>query len=137
MDMLQAMNTGHSGSLSTGHANSPIDMLYRLETMVLMGMELPLMAIRQQIASAIDIVIHIGRLPDGSRKVLEISEVNGTREGEISLHPLFQYTESKDIWERRGKVIHEEKFKNAGYLETYQALYSGRVWSGDIGRNID
>ena len=137
VDMLQAMNTGHSGSLSTGHANSPIDMLYRLETMVLMGMELPLMAIRQQIASAIDIVIHIGRLPDGSRKVLEISEVNGIKEGEISLHPLFQYTESKDIWERRGKVIHEEKLKNAGCLETYQALYSGRVWSGDIGRNVD
>lgn len=83
IDMLTAMNTGHDGSLSTGHANSPGDMLNRLETLVLMGMEIPLEAVRQQIASAIDIIVHLGRLRDKSRKVLEICEV-GQCEGERS-----------------------------------------------------
>ena len=81
IDMLAAMNTGHDGSLSTGHANSSGDMITRLESMVLMGMELPLEAVRRQIASAVDVIIHLGRLRDGSRKVLEIAEVTGMREG--------------------------------------------------------
>ena len=79
IDMLAAMNTGHDGSLSTGHANSSGDMITRLESMVLMGMELPLEAVRRQIASAVDVIIHLGRLRDGSRKVLEIAEVTGMR----------------------------------------------------------
>ena len=97
LDMLQAMNTGHDGSLSTGHANSSYDMMSRLETMVIQGSEgLPLAAIRQQIASALDIVIHLSRLRDHSRKTMEISEVIGIDErGNIKLNPLFQFKEDK------------------------------------------
>jgi len=91
IDMLQAMNTGHDGSLSTGHANSPADMLNRLETMVLMGMDIPLAAVRRQIASGVDLIVHLGRLRDGSRKVLQIAETDGIEEGEIRLKTLFQY----------------------------------------------
>lgn len=91
LDMLQAMNTGHDGSLSTGHANSPADMLTRLETMVLMGSEMPLSAVRAQIASAIDLMVHVGRFRDGSRKVVEISEIVGMADGAICLSPLFLY----------------------------------------------
>ncbi|MBO7729778.1 MAG: CpaF family protein [Lachnospiraceae bacterium] len=93
LDMLQAMNTGHDGSLSTGHGNSPADMLTRLETMVLMGTEMPLPAIRSQIASALDVMVHLGRMKDGSRKVLEITEVLGYEDGSIHLSPLFKYQE--------------------------------------------
>ena len=97
LDMLQAMNTGHDGSLSTGHANSTRDMLSRLETMVLMGAEgLPLEAIRQQISSAVDIIIHLSRLRDHSRKTMEISEVMGLNDGEIELNPLYVFEESED-----------------------------------------
>ena len=99
LDMLQAMNTGHDGSLSTGHANSSYDMMSRLETMVIQGSEgLPLAAIRQQIASALDIVIHLSRLRDHSRKTMEISEVIGIDErGNIKLNPLFQFREDKKL----------------------------------------
>ena len=99
LDMLQAMNTGHDGSLSTGHANSSYDMMSRLETMVIQGSEgLPLAAIRQQIASALDIVIHLSRLRDHSRKTMEISEVIGIDErGNIKLNPLFQFKEDKKL----------------------------------------
>lgn len=93
LDMLQAMNTGHDGSLSTGHANSCQDMLSRLETMVLMGMDLPLQAIRSQIASGIDLFVHLGRLRDKSRKVLAIAEVVGMEAGEIRLNELFRFVE--------------------------------------------
>lgn len=94
LDMLQAMNTGHDGSLSTGHANSTQDMLSRLETMVLQGAPgLPLEAIRQQIASAVDIIIHLSRLRDHSRKTMEITEVVGYKNGEIVLNPLYQFEE--------------------------------------------
>lgn len=86
VDMLQAFNTGHDGSLSTGHANSPADMLARLETMVLMGMEIPLPAVQRQIASGIDILVHLGRLRDKSRKLLEIEEVLGYEKDGIRLH---------------------------------------------------
>lgn len=93
IDMLQAMNTGHDGSLSTGHSNSPSDMLSRLETMVLMGMDMPIAAIRQQIASAIDIIVHLGRLRDKSRHVMAIEEVGDVFGGQIQLHRLFEFKE--------------------------------------------
>ena len=98
LDMLQAMNTGHDGSLSTGHANSTKDMLSRLETMVLQGSEgLPLMAIRQQIGSAVDIIIHLSRLRDHSRKTMAISEILGLDErGEIIVNPLYEFKESPE-----------------------------------------
>lgn len=94
IDMLQALNTGHDGSLSTGHANSATDMLMRLETMVLMGMELPLSAVRRQIASGVDIIVQLGRLRDKSRKVLEIVEITGYEHGEIVTRPLYQFQET-------------------------------------------
>lgn len=105
LDMLQAMNTGHDGSLSTGHANSCRDMLSRLETMVLMGMELPLAAIRSQIASGLDILVHLGRMRDKSRKVLAITEVIGMQDGEIVLKDLYRYVEkSPDVEMACGKL---------------------------------
>lgn len=94
LEMLQAMNTGHDGSLSTGHANSAKDMLSRLETMVLMAAELPLAAVRSQIGSALDLMVHVGRMRDRSRKVLEITEVIGYENGEIRLSPIYQFQES-------------------------------------------
>lgn len=97
LDMLQAMNTGHDGSLSTGHANSTQDMLSRLETMVLQGAEgLPLEAIRQQIASAVDIIIHLSRLRDHSRKTMQITEVVGYENGKIILNPLYVFEEDEN-----------------------------------------
>ena len=97
LDMLQAMNTGHDGSLSTGHANSTEDMLSRLETMVLQGAAgLPLDAIRQQIASAVDIIIHLSRLRDKSRKTVEITEVLGLEDGRIKLNPLYVFEEDEN-----------------------------------------
>lgn len=103
VDMLQAMNTGHDGSLSTGHANSPEDMLHRLEMLTLMGMDIPLLAVRQQIASALEIIIHLGRLRDGSRRVLEITEVAGLREGAYCLNPLFIFEEEK--MDETGRIL--------------------------------
>ena len=96
LDMLTAMNTGHDGSLSTGHANSAEDMMSRLETMVLSGSELPLAAVRSQIASAIDIVVHLSRMRDHSRKVTEISEITGVENGEIVMNPLYVFEESEE-----------------------------------------
>lgn len=111
LDMLQAMNTGHDGSMSTGHSNSPKDMLSRLETMVLMNAAMPLAAIRSQIASAIDIIIHLGRLRDRTRKVLEIDEILGMKDGEIIINPLYRFVESG---EENGKVVGElTKTKNS------------------------
>lgn len=96
LDMLQAMNTGHDGSLSTGHANSTEDMLSRLETMVLQGADgLPIEAIKQQIASAVDIIIHLSRLRDKSRKTMAITEVVGIKNGEIELNPLYEFKEDE------------------------------------------
>ena len=121
MDMLQCLNTGHDGSMSTGHANSARDMLSRLENMVLMGMELPLTAIRQQIASGIDLIVHLGRLRDKTRKVLEIAEVTGFRDGEIQLSTLFSFEEQGQEdgrvlgkLVRKGELLHEGKLKAAG-----------------------
>ena len=96
LDMLQAMNTGHDGSMSTGHGNSPSDMMTRLETMVLMGIDMPLAAIRAQVATAIDIVIHLGRMRDKTRKVLEINEVVGIRNGQIELNRLYVFKEEPE-----------------------------------------
>lgn len=130
-ELLSVMNTGHDGSLSTGHANSPKDMLSRLETLVLMGMDIPLMAVRSQIASAIDIVIQLGRLRDKSRRVLEIDEVIGMKEGEIRLEPLYQFEErgqddkGKIIGSLRwvgGKLYHRGKLKLAGMEEALSAV---------------
>jgi len=102
IDMLQALNTGHDGSLSTGHANSPADMISRLESLVLMGTEIPLLAVRKQIASAIDIIVHLGRLRDRTRRLIEITEVLDCREGEILLNTLYQFEE---IGEENGRII--------------------------------
>ncbi|MDE6750000.1 MAG: CpaF family protein [Lachnospiraceae bacterium] len=121
-DMMQCLNTGHDGSMSTGHANSSGDMLYRLENMILMGMDLPLNAIKQQIASGIDIIIHLGRLRDKSRKVLEIVEVLGFAEGEIKLNPLYRFEEKGEdndgkvlgILQQKGELTYVEKLKAAG-----------------------
>ncbi len=134
IDMLQAINTGHDGSLSTGHANSPKDMISRLETMVLMGMDLPLPAIERQIASGLDIIVHLGRLRDKSRKVLEVTEVLGYWDGQIHLQTIYRYeeirkedenvteNEKKDQenkvhgeWEKVAELFHREKLVAAGY----------------------
>lgn len=101
IELLSAMNTGHDGSISTGHANSPADMLRRMETLVLTGMEIPLAAVRSQIASAIEIVVQLGRLRDKSRKVLEIDEVCGIDQGEIVLRPLYQFRETENSTRER------------------------------------
>jgi len=103
LDMLQAMNTGHDGSLSTGHGNSPKDMLTRLETMVLMGMSMPVDAIRTQIASAIDIIVHLARQRDKSRKVVQIAEVGNYQNGEIELTPLFKCVEKGET--KDGRIL--------------------------------
>ena len=125
LDMLQAMNTGHDGSLSTGHANSSRDMMSRLETMVLQGASgLPLAAVRQQIASALDIVIHLSRLRDHSRKVMEISEVLGYVDGEIKLNPLFVFEEDQNtslnkvsgsLKRTQNEMNYTEKLRLAGF----------------------
>lgn len=124
LDMLQAMNTGHDGSLSTGHANSTKDMLSRLETMVLMGAEgLPLEAIRQQISSAVDIIIHLSRLRDHSRKTMEISEVMGIKDGEIELNPLYVFEESEES--TMDNVIGELKRTKNPLKNTYKLKLMG------------
>ncbi len=110
LDMLQAMNTGHDGSISTGHANSARDMLSRIETMVLMGMELPVQAIRAQIASGIDILVHLGRLRDKSRRVLGIYEVLGVSDGNIEIGPLFEFREEGTAGEKIvGSLVRSER----------------------------
>ena len=122
IDMLQALNTGHDGSLSTGHANSTADMLARLETMVLMGMNLPLPAIQRQIASDIDIIVHLGRLRDKSRKLLEVSEVLGYENGQICLQSVYKYEEEGEKagkitgnWRKIHEITNDQKLKMAGY----------------------
>ncbi len=124
IDMLQSLNTGHDGSLSTGHGNSPRDMLSRLETMVIMGMEIPIAAIRRQIASGIDLMVHLSRMRDKSRKVLEILEIDGydVQTGEIRTHTIYEYQglgEEKDgkltgSLKKTGELIHTQKLERAG-----------------------
>lgn len=119
MELLNSMNTGHDGSLSTGHGNSPVDMLSRLETMVLMGVELPLSAIRSQISSGIDILIHLGRLRDKSRRVLAITEIDGYWNGEIMLNPLYEFEESEHE-EKKDRV--QGSLKQVGCLKHKEKL---------------
>ena len=121
IDMIQAMNTGHDGSMSTGHANSAQDMLARLETMILMGMDLPVSAIRGQLASGIDLIVHLGRLRDRSRKLLEVAEVLGIEEGQIRLSTLYRFKETGEqngkiigVWEKEEEILHRFKFNMAG-----------------------
>ena len=132
LDVLQAMNTGHDGSLSTGHANSCKDMLSRLETMVSMGMDLPLPAIRSQIASGVDLLVHLGRLRDHSRKVLMIAEIEGMKDGEVCIRPLYEFVETRQSFlaerdkpqflqervqgelKKVGTLLHTEKCEMAG-----------------------
>lgn len=121
-DMMQCLNTGHDGSMSTGHANSSRDMLSRLENMILMGIEIPLEAIRQQIASGIDIIVHLGRIRDKTRKVLEIVEVRGFDKGEIVLSPLYRFEEEGETdggkilgtLRKKGELSYVEKLQTAG-----------------------
>lgn len=113
IDMLQAFNTGHDGSLSTGHANSAKDMLFRLETMVLMGMKLPLDAVRRQIASGIDIIVHLERMRDKSRKVVQIQEVIGYEKGEIKLVSLYERNSGHEFV-KVNSLFHTEKLYKAG-----------------------
>lgn len=112
LDMVQCLNTGHDGSLSTGHANSAKDMLSRLETMILMGIDLPLPAIRRQLSSGIDIIVHLGRMNDKSRKVLEIVEVTGYENGEVILHPIYEYIDGK--LQKTGILKDQNKLKRGG-----------------------
>ncbi|MCQ2512440.1 MAG: CpaF family protein [Lachnospiraceae bacterium] len=118
LDMLQAMNTGHDGSLSTGHGNSPLDMLTRLETMVMMGADIPLEAIRSQIASAIDLMVHLARMKDGSRKVVEISEVAGYEKGAYMMNTLFVYGKREII----------ETAEKSGMRKDNGKKYSARLY---------
>ncbi|MBU5671794.1 CpaF family protein [Paenibacillus brevis] len=129
LDMLQAMNTGHDGSLSTGHANNTADMISRLETMVLSGADLPIGVVRKQIASAIDIFIHLSRLRDRSRRVMEISEVIGMEDGEVVLNRLYQFKELGEeegkligVLERTGTMLRTEKLSMAGIAADVTAL---------------
>lgn len=122
--MLQAMNTGHDGSLSTGHANSPGDMISRLETMVLMGMDLPLPAIQRQIASGLDILIHLGRLRDKSRKVLSVEEIVGYENGTVKRNVLYRFQETgtkcgkiEGKWVKENEMKNREKLLAAGYRQ--------------------
>ena len=122
LDMIQAMNTGHDGSLSTGHANSAADMLTRLETMILMGMDLPLSAIRGQLASGIDVIVHLGRLRDKSRKVLQVVEILDYKDDVIGTNVLYEFEEEGE--DEQGRIIgslkkrnpmeHKEKLRAAG-----------------------
>ena len=131
LDMLQAMNTGHDGSLSTGHANSPEGMLSRLETMVLTGSaELPLEAIRQQIASAVDYIVHLSRLRDFSRKCMEITEVTGYKDGRVTLNSIYKFKEDEKstlkkvsgrLVRTENKIQHQEKFILAGVYDYLEA----------------
>jgi len=122
MDMANSMLTGHDGSISTGHGNSAQEMMLRLETMILMGYDMPVQAIRQQLAAAIDIVVHLGRLRDHSRRVLEISEVLGVEDGEVKLHPLYQFCEYSEEeggitggLERREELEKTQKLLQSGW----------------------
>ena len=124
IDMLTALNTGHDGSLSTGHANSPEDMLSRLETLVLMGgMDMPMVAVRQQIASAIEIIVHLGRLRDKTRKVLKIVEVLGMEQGEIQTRTLYEFVEEGETED--GTVIGSLQPTGQALLQTEKLLRAG------------
>ena len=115
LDMIQAMNTGHAGSLSTGHGNSPRGMLYRLEAMFLQAADFPIDAIRRQIAEGVDIIVHLGRLPGGDRAVFEIAEIVGFQSGEIGLNTLYERDPEKGLV-GKGELVHREKLHIGGFL---------------------
>ena len=121
LDMVQAMSTGHDGSLSTGHGNSPKDMMTRLETMILMGIDMPVAAIRQQLTSAIDIIIHLGRLRDKTRRVLQIAEVVGVSRG-VKFNKLFEFAENA---ESNGRVLGELKATGNKLVNTQKMYFAG------------
>ncbi len=125
LDMISAMNTGHDGSLSTGHGNSPRDMLSRLETMVLMGADIPLAAVRSQIGAAINILIHLGRLRDKSRRILSIAEVAGYENGEIRLNTLFRFEEDEE--NREGTKGVQGSLKKVGDLQNTEKLKAAGI----------
>lgn len=130
LELLQAMNTGHDGSFSTGHGNSPRDMLARLETMVLMAAELPLGAIRSQIASAVDIMVHVARLRDKSRRVVAIEEVDRYEDGEIILHPMFVFKEEHEMTaleKKKERQVAEERGPRYGMSDKYPEKVEGRL----------
>lgn len=127
MDMANSMLTGHDGSISTGHGNSAEEMMIRLVTMILMGYDMPVLAIKQQIAAAIDIVVHLGRLRDNSRKVLEISEVTGVENGEIQLRSIYVFRETGS---GKGKVIGKLERKND--LKNTEKLVMSGVWEESL-----
>lgn len=122
LDMVQAMSTGHDGSLSTGHGNDPKDMMTRLETMILMGIDMPVAAIRQQLTSAIDIIIHLGRLRDKTRRVLQIAEVVGVSRGEVKFNKLFEFAENA---ESNGLVLGELKATGNKLVNTQKMHFAG------------
>ena len=122
LDMVQAMSTGHDGSLSTGHGNSPKDMMTRLETMILMGIDMPVAALRQQLTSAIDIIIHLGRLRDKTRRVLQIAEVVGVSRGEVKFNKLFEFAENA---ESNGRVLGELKATGNKLVNTQKMYFAG------------
>ncbi|MBT2292348.1 CpaF family protein [Paenibacillus albidus] len=139
LDMLQAMNTGHDGALSTGHSNSARDMVNRLETMVLSAADLPIPVVRQQISSAIDIFVHLSRLRDRTRRVVEISEVSGIKDGEVVLNRLYEFRETG---EREGRIqgglvgcgnplLHSAKLKMAGVTGAYPLQQQAAVEPGE------
>ncbi len=128
LDMLTAFNTGHDGSMSTGHGNSPKDMLRRMETMVLMGVDMPVSAIKGQIASALDIMIYLGRLRDHSRRVLEITEIADYKNDEIILNPLFVFCEEKEI---HGKIQGSLKKTENPLINTLKLQMAGIIKKGD------
>ena len=123
VDMMTAFNTGHDGSMSTGHANSAADMLHRLQTMILMEMEIPLAAVKQQIAAGIDVLVHLGRIRDKSRRVLDIVELDGLEKEEIRLHTLYRFEEEginregrvEGTLQKKGMLKHVYKLKAAGF----------------------
>ncbi|MNC29170.1 putative conjugal transfer protein [compost metagenome] len=129
LDMLQAMNTGHDGSLSTGHSNSARDMISRLETMVLSAADLPVAVVRQQIGSAIDIFVHLARLRDRSRRVVEICEVAGVKEGEVVLNPLYEFRETG---ETDGHVQGSLIPSGNPMLHTGKLRMAGIHWKGEV-----
>lgn len=127
MDMANSMLTGHDGSISTGHGNSAEEMMLRLVTMILMGYDMPVLAIKQQLAAAIDIVVHLGRLRDNSRRVLEISEVAGVTDGEIVLRPIYRFHETSN---GKGKVVGSLQ-REQNLLHTEKLLMSG-IWEESL-----
>ncbi|MDD6327967.1 MAG: CpaF family protein [Lachnospiraceae bacterium] len=149
IDMLTAMNTGHDGSLSTGHANSCEDMISRLCTMVLMGMDLPMLAVKQQISSAVDIIIHVSRMRDRTRKVTKICEVLADKNGEPLLRTLYEFREEETSKKTEGvkgtlefvqELCRREKLKDAGLMEVYdeaEQKAAGSASAGKLVRNGD